>query len=160
MKTPVALLGCALLAALVVIPAHAQLATRKVMTLAAAKQIAQAAEAEAKKNNWTVVICVVDDGANLVYLQKADQTQIGSIDIAQMKARSAIKLKRSTKVLDESVAGGRTQTLKLPDILPVEGGLPLIKDGQFIGAIGVSGATAAQDGIVAAAGAKALEAID
>ena len=90
----------------------------------------KAAEAEARKNNWNVVICVVDDGANLMYLQKMDGTQIGSVDIAQMKARTAIKMKRPSKVLEDAVAGGRNAVLKLPDVLPVEGGVPLVIDGR------------------------------
>lgn len=123
----------------------------------AAKKIAAAAEAEAKKNNWNVVICVVDEGASLLYLQRMDGTQIGSVDIAQMKARTAIKMKRPSKVLEDAVAGGRNAVLKLPDVLPVEGGVPLVTaDGQFIGAVGVSGVTSAQDGQIAAAGAATL----
>ena len=134
----------------------AQLANKKSLTLEAAKKIGAAAEAEAKKNNWNVVICVVDDGATLLYLQRMDGTQIGSVDIAQMKARTAIKMKRPSKVLEDAVAGGRNAVLKLPDVLPVEGGVPLIVDGQFIGAVGVSGVTSAQDGQIAAAGAAVL----
>lgn len=139
------------------IPAGAQLATKKALTLAAAKTIAAAAEAEARKNNWNVVIAVVDDGANLIYLQRMDGTQIGSVEIAQMKARTAIRMKRPSKALEDVVVGGRNTVLKLPDVLPVEGGLPLASDGQMIGAIGVSGVTSVQDGQIAAAGVKALE---
>ncbi|HEU0123994.1 MAG TPA: heme-binding protein [Bryobacteraceae bacterium] len=138
------------------LPGFSQLATKKALTLEAAKKLAAAAEAEARKNNWNVVICVVDDGANLLYLQRMDGTQIGSVDIAQMKARTAVKMKRPSKVLEDGVLAGRTMMLKLPDILPVEGGLPLTVDGQIIGAMGVSGVTAAQDGQIAAAGATAL----
>ncbi len=136
----------------VALPGFAQLANKKALTLEVAKRIAAAAEVEAKKNNWNVVICVVDDGANLMYLQKMDGTQIGSVDIAQMKARTAIKMKRPSKVLEDAVAGGRNAVLKLPDVLPVEGGVPLVIDGQFVGAIGVSGVTSQQDGQIAAAG--------
>lgn len=139
------------------IPASAQLVNKKALTLAAAKSIAAAAEVEAKKNNWNVVIAVVDDGANLIYLQRMDGTQIGSVDIAQMKARTAIRMKRPSKALEDVVAGGRNAVLKLPDVLPVEGGVPLTVDGQMIGAIGVSGVTSQQDGQIAAAGAKVLE---
>jgi uncharacterized protein GlcG (DUF336 family) len=106
-----------------------------------------------------VVIAVVDDGANLIYLQRMDGTQIGSVDIAQMKARTAIRMKRPSKALEDVVAGGRNAILKLPDVLPVEGGIPLTIDGQMIGAIGVSGVTSAQDGQIAGAGVKALEAM-
>lgn len=135
----------------------ADLATKKSLTLDVAKQIAAAAEAEAKKNNWNVVIAILDDGANLVYLQRMDETQIGSVDVAIAKAASAIKFKRPTKVFEEAVAGGRTAILKLPGALPVEGGVPLTADGKIIGAIGVSGVQSNQDGIIATAGAGALK---
>ncbi len=134
-----------------------QLASKKSLTLAAAKQIAAAAEAEAVKNNWTVVIAIVDDGANLIYLQKADGTQIGSLDVAQAKAASAVKFKRPTKVFQDTLAGGNQGSLKLPGALPVEGGLPFMLDGIVVGAIGVSGVTSQQDGVIAAAGLAAFE---
>ena len=130
----------------------ADLATKKTMTLAAAKKIAAAAEAEAVKNKWTVVIAILDDGANLVYLQKMDTTQIGSVDVAIAKAASAVKFKRPSKAFEEAVAGGRQAILKLPGAMPVEGGVPLMSDGIVIGAIGVSGVTSQQDGQIAAAG--------
>ncbi len=144
---------------LMTLTASAQLGTKKALTLDAAKKIAAAAQVEARKNNWNVVISVVDDGANLVYLEKMDGTQIGSVEIAQMKARTAIKMKRPSKAFEDMIAGGRNAVLKLPDVLGVEGGLPLVVDGQFLGAIGVSGVTSAQDGQIAAAGVKALEGI-
>jgi len=134
----------------------AQLADKKALTLEAAKKIAAAAEAEAKKNNWRVVIAVVDDGGHLIYLQRIDETQTGSIDVAIQKARGAVAYKRPTKVFEEAVAGGRNVILNLPHSMPIEGGLPLVVDGKVIGGIGVSGVTAAQDGQVAKAGADAL----
>lgn len=140
-------------------PGSAQLATKKALTLEAAKKIAAAAEAEARKNNWNVVIAIVDDGGNLVYLQKMDGTQIASIEVAQFKARGAIGFKRSTKEFEDRVAKGNTAILKVPWIAPVEGGLPLINNGEFIGAIGVSGVTSQQDGIIAAAGAAVAAAM-
>ncbi len=129
----------------------ADLGTKKSMTLAAAKKIAAAAEAEAAKNKWTMVIAVLDDGANLVYLEKMDDTQIGSIDVAVAKAASAIKFKRNTKVFEDALAGGRQAILKLPGAIPVEGGVVFMDGNRVIGAVGVSGATSAQDGVVAAA---------
>ena len=138
------------------LPGFSQLVTKKALTLEAAKKLAAAAEVEARKNNWNVVICVVDDGANLLYLQRMDGTQIGSVDIAQMKARTAVKMKRPSKVLEDGVLSGRTMMIKLPDVLPVEGGVPLLVDGQVIGAIGVSGVMSAQDGQIAGAGVAAL----
>ncbi|MBY0505554.1 MAG: heme-binding protein [Bryobacteraceae bacterium] len=137
--------------------AHAQLATKKALTLEAAKKIAEAASAEAVANKWTMVIVIVDDGGNLIYLQKADGTQIGSLDVAQEKARSAVRFKRPTKAFEDTLVGGRQAILKLPGAMPVEGGVPLMIDGVMLGAIGVSGATSAQDGQVAAAGVKVFE---
>ena len=131
----------------------AQLATRKTLTLAAAKQIAAAAESEAVKNNWNVVIAVLDDGANLVYLQRMDGPQIGSVLVAQSKAACAIKFKRPSKAFAELGSAGSTGMLGLPGIVAVEGGLPLVVDGQIVGSIGVSGVRSDQDGIVAKAGA-------
>ena len=132
--------------------AEAQLATKKALTLEAAKQIAAAAEAEAKKNNWTMVIAIMDDGGHLIYLERMDGTQIGSVDVAQEKAATAIKFKRPTKSLEDNVAGGRQVILKLPGATPIEGGLPIAVGNEIIGAIGVSGGTSPQDGQVAAAG--------
>ena len=146
------------LVCLLCLPAFGQLATKKAITLALAKKIATAAEAEARKNNWTVVVSVVDDGANLVYLGRMDNTQIGSIEASIQKARTAISFKRPSKAFEDMIAGGRTAILGLPGVVPIEGGLPLIVDGQMVGAIGVSGATSQQDGVVAKAGADALQA--
>jgi len=134
----------------------AQLLTKKVLTLEAAKQIAAAAEAEATRNEWPMVICVVDDGGHLIYLERTDGTQIGSLRIAQEKAASAVQFKRPTKAFEEAVAGGQTAVMKLAGAIPVEGGVPLVVGGDFIGAIGVSGGTSAQDGQVAAAGLATL----
>ena len=137
--------------------ASAQLAMKKALTLELAKRIAEAAQAEAVANKWTMVVTIVDDGGNLIYLEKADGTQIGSLEVAQEKAKSAVKFKRSTKVFEDAVVGGRQAILKLPGALPVEGGIPLMIDGVMLGAIGVSGATSAQDGQCAAAGVKVFE---
>ena len=134
----------------------AQLADKKALTLEAAKKIAAAAEAEAKKNNWRVVIAIVDDGGHLIYLQRTDETQTGSIDVAIQKARGAVAYKRPTKVFEEAVAGGRNVVMTLPHSMPIEGGLPFVVDGKVIGGIGVSGVTAQQDGITAKAGVDAL----
>ena len=133
-----------------------KLADKKALTLAVAKQVAGAAESDAAKNKFTMVIAIVDDGGNLIYLEKMDETQFGSIDVAQAKARSAIAFKRPTKVFQDALAGGNTGILKLPGVIATEGGVPLVVDGRIIGAIGVSGGTSAQDGTVAQAGADAL----
>ncbi len=133
-----------------------QLATRKSLTLAVAKKLAVAAETEAISHGWNVVIVIVDDGANLLYLQRMDGTQLASTEIAVAKAVSAIKFKRPTKVFEDSLIGGRQAILKLTEAIPIEGGLPLIVNGEFVGAIGVSGVQADEDGIIAKAGAEAL----
>ncbi len=134
----------------------AQLAERKALTLEAARKIAAAAEAEARKNNWNVVIAIVDEGGYLVYLERMDNVQIASIEIALRKARSAALFRRPTKVFEDQLAGGRQAVLALPGAMPFEGGLPIVADGQVIGAIGVSGVTAQQDGQIARAGVDAL----
>jgi glc operon protein GlcG len=135
--------------------ALAQTATKKVLTLEGAKKIAAAAEVEAKKNNWNVAIAIVDDGGNLIYQQRMDGTQIASLDIAPFKARGAVGFKRPTKELEDRVTKGATGLVKMPWVAPAEGGLPIMIGGELVGAIGVSGATSQQDGIVAAAGVAA-----
>jgi uncharacterized protein GlcG (DUF336 family) len=135
----------------------AELASRKALTLAAAKQMASAAEAEARKNKWNVVIAVVDEGGHLIYLQRMDDTQLASVEIAQQKARTALMYKRPTKAMEDAVAGGRSVIMTLPGALPVEGGLPAIVDGRVIGAIGVSGVQSAQDAQIATAGLNTLQ---
>lgn len=134
----------------------AELATKKALTLAVAKEMAAAAEAEARANQWNVVIVIVDEGGHLIYLQRMDETQIASIEIAQRKARTAVAFKRPTKAMEDAVAGGRTVVLALPGALPIEGGLPITVEGRIIGAIGVSGVTSQQDAQVAKAGLEAL----
>ena len=154
---PKVFLSFALLVSLMVgATVSAQLMDKKALTLEGAKKIAAAAEAEAMKNNWRVVIAIVDDGGHLTYLQRIDETQTGSIDVAVQKARGAVAYKRPTKVFEEAVAGGRNVILNLPHSMPIEGGLPLVVDGKVIGGIGVSGVTAPQDGVITKAGADAL----
>jgi len=138
---------------------HLPLATKKVLTLDAAKQIAAAAHEEARKNHWTMAICIVDDGAHLLYLERMDGTQIASVIVAQDKAATAVRFKRPTKALEEVVAGGRLVAMKLAGATPIEGGLPIVVEGEVIGGIGVSGATSPQDGQVAAAGLAVLKAM-
>ena len=136
--------------------AAAELVTKKALTLEVAKQIAAAAEAEAARNKWTMVIAIVDDGGHLLYLERMDETQIGSVEVATQKAQTAVRFKRPSKALEDAVAGGRNAVLRLPGAIPVEGGVPIAVDGKIIGAIGVSGATSQQDGQVAKAGVDAL----
>jgi len=136
--------------------AWGQLADRKALTLAVAKQVAAAATAEAEKNNWNVVIAIVDEGGHLLYLERRDETQIGSIEVAIEKARTSARFKRPTKALDDALTGGRMAIITLPGALPIEGGVPITLDGKVLGAIGVSGVTAQQDGQIAQAGVAAL----
>jgi glc operon protein GlcG len=127
--------------------------------LEAAKKVMAAAEAEAVKNNWGMAIAILDSTGHLVMLHKLDNTQYGSIPVSEDKARSALDFRRPTKVFEDLVAQGGLgmRTLGLRGASPLEGGLPIIVDGKIIGAIGVSGATAVQDGQVAKAGADAAK---
>jgi glc operon protein GlcG len=129
------------------------------ITLDQAKKVAEAALAPARANNWTVVVAIVDPGGYLVCLEKLDQTQVGSIAIAESKARSAAIFKRPTKVFQERLArgGDGLLVLRLKGAIPVEGGVPIIVDGKLIGALGVSGGSSAEDEVCAEAGAAALD---
>jgi uncharacterized protein GlcG (DUF336 family) len=132
------------------------LPSKKTLTLAAAKTIAAAAEAEAERNGWRVVIAIVDDGGHPIVLQRLDGTQAGSVAIAIGKAKTAILFKRPTKGLEDSINGGRFTFLNAPDVVPLEGGLPIIVDGDLVGAIGVSGVKSSQDVEIGQAGIDAL----
>ena len=124
-----------------------------------AKKVAAPAIAEAKKNNWTMAVAVVDPDGNLIYFEKMDNTQNASSNIAIEKARSAAVLKRPTKALQDALAAGGEglRILALPGAVPVEGGLPLIVEGKIVGAIGVSGEMSSQDAQCAQAGVNALK---
>ena len=124
-----------------------------------AKRAAAAAIAEAKKNNFTMAIAIVDPNGTLVYFEKMDNTQNGSVAIAVDKARSAALFKRPTKAFQDALAAGGEglRILALQGAVPVDGGLPIIAAGKIIGAIGASGGTSAQDGVVAKAGADAVK---
>ncbi len=126
------------------------------LTLAATRKIIAAAEAEALKQGWPVVIAVVDDGGHLICLQRLDSAQFGSVKIAIQKARSAVAFKRPTKIWEELLASGQHRILGLPGVLSSEGGVPLTWKGQIVGAIGVSGVKSSEDGLVARAGAAVL----
>jgi len=134
--------------------AIAQTIEQKVLTLTEAQLIVKAAEERAKKDNWNVVISVVDAGGHLICLHRMDGAQIGSVEVSQQKAKTAVYFKRPTKVFQDLVAGGNTAILGLPNVVASEGGLPIIHEGKVIGAIGVSGVTSAQDGIIANAALK------
>jgi len=125
-----------------------------------AKQVAKAALEPARANQWTMVVAIVDTGGYLVYLEKLDQTQVGSVDVAIAKAKSSAIYKRPTKMFQERLAkgGDGLLVLRLKDAIPVEGGVPIIVDGKLIGALGVSGGSSAEDETCAEAGAAALTA--
>jgi glc operon protein GlcG len=152
----VTLISVILLVLMIAFPSTAQLATKKALTLEAAKNIAATAESEATKNKWTMVIAIVDDGGNLMYLERMDNTQIGSIEVAIQKAKTAISFKRATKSFEERALAGRNVLLALPGAVPIEGGLPIVVDGQYLGAIGISGGASDQDGLVAKAALDAF----
>jgi len=128
------------------------------VSLAEAKKIVSAAQAEAIKNGWNMAIAIFDSGANLVLLEKMDNTQLGSIEICQLKALTAVKFRRATKAFEETVEKGgvNLKILGMPNVIPVEGGELILKGDKILGAIGVSGALSAQDTQVAKAGLAAL----
>jgi glc operon protein GlcG len=126
--------------------------------LAGAKKAAAAAEAEARKiTPIPYVIAIVDPDGRLIYFERMDEAQIGSIRIAIAKARAAALFRRPTKVFEDILAHGRTAILGLPGAIPSEGGVPLVIDGKVVGAIGASAGTPEQDGEVAKAGADAVK---
>lgn len=124
-----------------------------------AKTAAAAAIAEARKNQWTMAIAIVDTAGDLVYFERMNDTQVGSVEVSIAKARSAARFKRSTKAFQDALAAGGEgwRILSLDGAVAVEGGLPLMSGGRIIGAIGVSGGTSQQDGVTAAAGAATLK---
>jgi uncharacterized protein GlcG (DUF336 family) len=128
------------------------------ITLEQAKKVMAGAEAEARKNNWPVVIAILDSGGQPVMLQRLDNAQWGSVEIAKEKARSAVALRRPTKALQDLIAqGGANLRLLNIGYSVLEGGIPIVVDGKIIGAIGVSGVTSQQDAQIAQAGIDALK---
>ncbi len=129
------------------------------ITADAAKKLAAAAIAEARKNHWEMAVAIVDTAGYLVYFERMPETQIASVDIAQDKARSAALFRRPTKSFQDALAAGGVglRILALKGAVPVEGGIPLIVGGKVVGAIGASGGSSDQDGLTAQAGAAALK---
>ena len=132
------------------------MASKPVLTLEDAKRVAVAAEAEALTNDWKVSIVIVDDGGHMLYMQRSHDTRFGSVETAIAKAHMAAALHMPSKASEDAVMGGRLIHLALPGVIPAEGGVPLLRDGIVVGAIGISGVRSAQDGQIAAAGAAAL----
>ena len=129
------------------------------ISLENAKKAAAPALAEAAKNNWNVAVAIVGPGGTLIYYEKMDNTQLGSANVAIDKARSAALFKRPTKQFQDALAAGGDglRLLKVQGAIPLDGGIPLVMDGKIVGAIGVSGATSAQDAQCAKAGADTLK---
>jgi glc operon protein GlcG len=131
--------------------------TKSVLESADVKAIAAAAEAEALKNNWAVTIAIVDDGGHLLSLQRLDGAAALTSHIAPAKAHTAALARKETKVYEEIVNGGRTSFLSAPTVQGMlEGGVPIIKDGHCIGAVGVSGVKSSDDALIARAGIAAI----
>jgi glc operon protein GlcG len=149
--------ACALAAALLVAGrAQAQVTEKKVLTLEGAKAVAAAAAAEARRGTEGASIAIVDDGGNLMYLERIQPTFPMGATISTEKARTAALFQKPTKVLEDAIVGGRTPLLNAWSA-PLNGGNPIVVDGQVVGAIGVSGASsAARDAVIASAGVAAI----
>ena len=130
--------------------------TRSMLTLEDCKRISAAAEAEARKNNWNVCVATVDDGGHLLHLFRMDGATPANSRIAIEKGRTAAETRRSTAMWEERIKAGRTAMLKMPGVTPVQGGLPIVIDGECIGAVGVSGVQSHEDEQIAKAGIAAL----
>ena len=124
-----------------------------------AKKIATAAIAEARKNNWAMAVAIVDTGGYLVYFERMQDTQLGSVEVSIEKAKSAALFRRPTKAFQDTVAGGGEglRILRLSGAIPVEGGIPIIVDGKLVGAVGASGGSSDQDGRTAQAGVASMK---
>ena len=151
------MVGLAVVFALVATIGQAQVRDRKMLTLEGAKMVAAAAEAEARKDNAGAAIAVVDDGGNLMLLVRLDDTFAAGANVSIGKARTAALFKKPTKFFEDIVNNGRTTMVALSDFTPLQGGVPIVLDGQIVGAVGVSGAASAQqDEEIAMAGAQAI----
>jgi glc operon protein GlcG len=130
---------------------------KRTLDLAAARDAMAACEAEALKNQWKVVIAIVDDGGHAILVQRLDGAQWSSVATAIGKARTAVGFKRPTRILEEMINAGRGAFLSIPgDMVFLQGGVPIEVDGAIVGAIGVSGVKASDDEIIALAGVAAL----
>jgi glc operon protein GlcG len=134
---------------------RAQLIDTKVVSLEAAKTMVAAAESEAKKHNWNMAIAIVDVSGTLILFHRMDDVQLGSVDVAIAKARSAAKFRRPTKAFADALATNGNGLLSL-GVAAVAGGIPIVVDGKVIGAVGCSGMSSDQDAVVAQAGVDAL----
>jgi uncharacterized protein GlcG (DUF336 family) len=129
--------------------------TKPCLTLDDCKKMSVACEAEARKNNWNVVIAILDDGGHLLLLERMDGATPANAEIAVQKGRSAAVSRRSTKMWEDRIKEGRVSMLKMP-VLPIQGGIPIMHQGECVGGIGVSGVQSHEDEQIAQAGANAL----
>jgi glc operon protein GlcG len=152
------LTGLAVLVSFLLLPglSAAQTLETRTLTLEGAKTVASAASEVAAANDWNVVIVVVDAGGHLLYLERMDGVRHGILDIAMGKAKTSAAFGSPTRVFADMVGQGSVGFLAIPGTMPIEGGVPILVEGQVIGAIGVSGVTGEQDGIIAQAGAAAV----
>ena len=137
--------------------ASAQLTDKKALTLAGAQKLAAAAQAIAVSKNYRQSIVVLDDGGNMMVFYRMDGSQLAGIEVALAKARTALLFQTNSKSFADRVLAGQTNVLGLPGAAPIEGGVPLLHDNAIVGAIGVSGASPAQDGETATAAAATLD---
>lgn len=129
--------------------------TKPCLTLDDCKKMMAACEAEARRNKWDVVIAILDDGGHLLLLERMDGATPANAEIAVQKGRSAAISRRSTKMWEDRIKDGRVSMLKMP-VLPVQGGIPVMHQGECVGGIGVSGVQSHEDEQIAQAGANAL----
>ena len=155
MRTKILALCFALVAPAIPVVVRAQLADSKVLTLAAVRNAIAAAEAEAKSNGWSVSIAVTDANGDLLGFHRMDGASIASVQISQAKAQTSARTKRATKDYMDRIAQGNLSTLAM-GLMPLEGAVPITVGGVHVGAIGVSGATSAQDAQCAMKGAAAV----
>jgi uncharacterized protein GlcG (DUF336 family) len=145
-----------MLAAVISLP-FPTMQTKSILQLADLKKIAAAAEAEALKNNWAVSISIVDDGGHLLWLQRLDGAAPISAQIAPAKARTSALGRRESRIYEEMINGGRVSFLSAPGLDGLlEGGVPIMQDGQCLGAVGVSGVKSVEDAQIARAGIAAI----
>jgi len=130
--------------------------TRPMLTLDDCRKISAASQAEAIKNKWIVCVAILDDGGHLLHLERMDGATPANADIAVQKARTAALTRRTSKMWEDRVAGGRLSMLKMP-VLPVQGGVPILVEGVCVGAVGVSGVQSHEDEQIAEAGIKTIK---
>ena len=147
---------CAAASLLALPAAGAQVRDTHAVTWAAAQKALAAAEAEARKNGWNMSIAVVDAAGELVAFERMDGAPPSSVDLSRAKARTAARMRRPTKTLEDAVTGGRLVLLGVEGIITLDGGVPIVVNGEFVGAVGCSGASSAQDGQAAQAGVNAI----